>query len=686
VSDNTWVVRSVGCAESAWIGEVLLSGRVEDTLKSGADFHQGRTLVRYLSSEKWVDSKVSEAIRELGPIGIIHGGDKHLRHKSRNYGQAPIVIREHFNPMMRKKGLYFIPVGWRESFFRALKGSSSPSQTTVLWSFVGRRRPDRKTMLENFYSLGPHTVVLNKGTSGSVNRVSDIKLAEIYRASSFVLCPFGGSAPDTGRIMEALEAGAIPVTVAFRRIDYFRFVFGDHPFIVGSDWGEATAKVKSLSENPEQLDELRQKCQAWYSNYLVTLHKDIEILLSSDLDRTLQSRQIFYQQNARRSPRTVWKFWVHFRLPSLQKQVVSTLARALPQRFVQAGVVAFRTVVSQFRNTKKTRLVDRENLIPPELPDRPRREGPESIFDELPVSKFYGNSSSDTVLNRRGFNTKVIGTRVPAFFINFDWVVGPEWGFANLRQVPNSVFCAVEGLEPFLEWLDNDYLPQRAPSNQDPFCEVLVLGQSDTRLGKISPEVRSRAKQLFSRLYIQANDGSDPNVFTFPMAISQHYLNGHEATLRGLVESPPEKTNLVLASWGKAWPHLNASIPDRRAAVDFVESSSWLDLEYLPTDQYLRRLATSRYMLYPQGNGIQSPKGYEALLLGAIPIVTEHPAFRELSDRGMPLLIVKSWTDLSEDFLEEKYEEFSGKVREFGPTARSHRKFYNFSCGFPDFT
>jgi len=70
---------------------------------------------------------------------------------------------------------------------------------------------------------------------------------------------------------------------------------------------------------------------------------------------------------------------------------------------------------------------------------------------------------------------------------------------------------------------------------------------------------------------------------------------------------------------------------------------------------YLRDIAHSKFVLSPRGNGIDCHRTWEALLLGAIPIVKTSsldPLFKDL-----PVLIITTWEELSEDFLRKKWEE-----------------------------
>ncbi len=62
-------------------------------------------------------------------------------------------------------------------------------------------------------------------------------------------------------------------------------------------------------------------------------------------------------------------------------------------------------------------------------------------------------------------------------------------------------------------------------------------------------------------------------------------------------------------------------------------------------------------MLSLIGNGLDCHRTWEALYLGAIPAVKSSdldPIYE-----GLPVLIVEDWSDLTEEYLEKKYEEMS---------------------------
>ena len=74
---------------------------------------------------------------------------------------------------------------------------------------------------------------------------------------------------------------------------------------------------------------------------------------------------------------------------------------------------------------------------------------------------------------------------------------------------------------------------------------------------------------------------------------------------------------------------------------------------------YLRDLARSKFVVSPLGSGFDCHRSWEALVMGAIPIIESSsidPLFEEL-----PVIIVKNWSIITKEFLEQKYKELQNK-------------------------
>jgi hypothetical protein len=75
--------------------------------------------------------------------------------------------------------------------------------------------------------------------------------------------------------------------------------------------------------------------------------------------------------------------------------------------------------------------------------------------------------------------------------------------------------------------------------------------------------------------------------------------------------------------------------------------------------KYLKGLGESNFVACPEGNGIDTHRLWETIYMGSIPIITENDSIEPLV-RGLPVLIVKSWDQISDrNFLERAWNQIS---------------------------
>lgn len=105
--------------------------------------------------------------------------------------------------------------------------------------------------------------------------------------------------PDTFRVMEALESGSIPVVTTFYGVDYFRYTYGDHPFVVAQSWDQAARECGRLLREPVELESKLNEVSEWYAHFVSELQHDVEKLVRGQDRKNLISRQFGYQRRAR---------------------------------------------------------------------------------------------------------------------------------------------------------------------------------------------------------------------------------------------------------------------------------------------------------------------------------------------------------------------------------------------------
>lgn len=73
----------------------------------------------------------------------------------------------------------------------------------------------------------------------------------------------------------------------------------------------------------------------------------------------------------------------------------------------------------------------------------------------------------------------------------------------------------------------------------------------------------------------------------------------------------------------------------------------------------MKEMSDFKFTLSPRGYGPDSYRNYEAMLVGSIPIV--HTSQLDPLYADLPVVIVQDWEEINEEFLEQKYKEFTAK-------------------------
>jgi hypothetical protein len=107
--------------------------------------------------------------------------------------------------------------------------------------------------------------------------------------------------------------------------------------------------------------------------------------------------------------------------------------------------------------------------------------------------------------------------------------------------------------------------------------------------------------------------------------------------------------------------HIRARLLDRLRDVSWAD----LDISRVQRDtpeqlvRYYSQIAAHRFVLSPEGNGVDCYRTWESLHLGAIPIVMASPAMSAFAD--LPILFTEDYSELSEDYLERCWARMSGR-------------------------
>jgi len=182
---------------------------------------------------------------------------------------------------------------------------------------------------------------------------------------------------------------------------------------------------------------------------------------------------------------------------------------------------------------------------------------------------------------------------------------------------------------------------------------VLITHNSDLAVPGQFAEMLNDSKIL--SWYGQNIEGYEHSkLIHIPIGLANRYW-GH-----GSIEKMSEIRSQIEKISRNKLVYLNISVgtyPKERTQVYemFKDKAFCFDSELKPYEEYLKDLASCKFVLSPRGNGIDCHRTWEALYLGSIPIVKTSdldPLYE-----GLPVVIVKDWSIITEEFLEKTYSE-----------------------------
>lgn len=214
--------------------------------------------------------QINQRISRLDSVLVIVTGDEE--------GLFPVDELDHPNmrvwlqsPHIRsyEKVDRYIPIGYPPNTKEIL---SEIKDKHLRWMFAGQNTHQRrKECVEQLRDLDAGLLVESEGFTQGLGQHE--YLANMGSAKT-VPCPSGAVIPDTFRLYEALEAGAVPLVDAYDATGgsegYWRFLFGEYPFPLIHSWGEVGDNINFFNDTyPVRQNE----CFGWWQQYKRQLKK-----------------------------------------------------------------------------------------------------------------------------------------------------------------------------------------------------------------------------------------------------------------------------------------------------------------------------------------------------------------------------------------------------------------------------
>jgi hypothetical protein len=197
---------------------------------------------------------------------ILHVSDEGFQHNVEFYKISKKILRNYYNKQYSEKyNIKTIPLGYQSG----IKYKPLPKDCFV--NFVGQMKSDRYQMLKSFNNV-THKYFFLTNIFNDPNGLNIDNYSELLSRSVFTLCPRGFVSLDSFRINEALECKSIPITVLdVDGSDYFKHIYGEHPFIVGKDWNDSF-QIMTTVDSQIKLKEINE----WWIEFKKNLLMEIE--------------------------------------------------------------------------------------------------------------------------------------------------------------------------------------------------------------------------------------------------------------------------------------------------------------------------------------------------------------------------------------------------------------------------
>lgn len=144
-----------------------------------------------------------------------------------------------------------------------------------------------------------------------------------------------------------------------------------------------------------------------------------------------------------------------------------------------------------------------------------------------------------------------------------------------------------------------------------------------------------------------------PKLIPIPIGLANRYWGHGDINIvnRFMKNQPTKRTIFVYANFA-----LNTNMKERKEAEKSL-STHISQIYHAPRkayDKYLQDLTNATFVLSPPGNGFDCHRTWEALYMGAIPIVKSSAMDGMYQD--LPVIVVDDWNCITQEFLGQEYQ------------------------------
>lgn len=155
-----------------------------------------------------------------------------------------------------------------------------------------------------------------------------------------------------------------------------------------------------------------------------------------------------------------------------------------------------------------------------------------------------------------------------------------------------------------------------------------------------------------------AKDESDSEV---PFPIGLCFL-WYKVAQISMINNHSETVLLAIQTYSDQTRRSNLSV-NRNVIAENLEKNGIKNITF-KSSKYFEEIGKYKFVVSPEGNGVDCHRHYEALMFGCIPIVERNPHIEE-KYTGCPILWTTDYSEITIPYLEKVYEEMIDKVYDF---------------------
>ena len=219
-----------------------------------------------------------------------------------------------------------------------------------------------------------------------------------------------------------------------------------------------------------------------------------------------------------------------------------------------------------------------------------------------------------------------------------------EWSLCGRYQTKYSledikendkIFINLDGIYSFA-----DELKKNPPKNKF----ILITHNSD---GSFREEHCNIINPFVNKIYAINNITNLPNVFSIPIGLRD--WPNHTSSVIQTIDIEKNKENLLYMNFV-----VHTNFQKRLECLNCFIGKEWvLYKQNVSIHEFYRDISKSKYVLSPQGTGIDCHRIYESMYFDSIPILKTNPM--DSFYKELPVIIVEDWNEITYDFLEKNY-------------------------------